>query len=148
MPWLPVIHFPDEELEFFRNQVLPDQTVIVADNMDQLAGFAAYTHGWLNHLYVAPDAWRDGIGSELLAGSKPLPAACNSGRSKAILPHAGFMRGSGSRKSNSQMVAGTKRKCLMCGWSGVRLDDLRSRSRIPAPRARSCRPGHRIPASR
>ena len=66
MPWLPVIHSPDEELEFFRNQVLPDQTVIVADNMDQVAGFAAYTHGWLNHLYVAPDAWRGGIGSELL----------------------------------------------------------------------------------
>lgn len=66
MPWLPVIHSPDEELEFFRNQVLPDQAVIVADNMDQVAGFAAYTHGWLNHLYVAPDAWRGGIGSELL----------------------------------------------------------------------------------
>ena len=66
MPWLPVIHSPDEELEFFRNQVLPDQTVIVADNMDQVAGFAAYTHGWLNHLYVAPVAWRGGIGSELL----------------------------------------------------------------------------------
>ena len=66
MPWLPVIHSPDEELEFFRNQVLPDQTVIVADNMHQVAGFAAYTHGWLNHFYVAPDAWSDGIGSELL----------------------------------------------------------------------------------
>ena len=66
MPWLPVIHSPDEELAFFRDQVLPNETVIVADNMGQVPGFAAYTPGWLNHLYLAPDAWRSGIGSQLL----------------------------------------------------------------------------------
>lgn len=66
MPWLPVIHSPEEVVEFFRNRVLPSQTVIVADKMGQMAGFAAYADGWLNHLYVAPDAWRDGIGSQML----------------------------------------------------------------------------------
>lgn len=66
MPWLPVIHSPDEVLEFFRDQVLPSQTVIVADKLGQVAGFVAYADGWLNHLYVAPNAWRDGIGSQLL----------------------------------------------------------------------------------
>ena len=66
MPWLPVIHSPDEVLEFFRDQVLPGQTVIVADTLGQVTGFAAYADGWLNHLYVAPNAWRDGIGSQLL----------------------------------------------------------------------------------
>ena len=66
MPWLPVIHSPDEVLEFFRDQVLPSQTVIVADKLGQMAGFAAYTDGWLHHLYVAPDAWRGRVGSQLL----------------------------------------------------------------------------------
>jgi GNAT superfamily N-acetyltransferase len=65
-PWLPVIHSPHEILEFFRDQVLPSQTVVVADKLGHLAGFIAYADGWLNHLYVAPNAWRDGIGSQLL----------------------------------------------------------------------------------
>ena len=66
MPWLPVIHSPHEVLEFFHDQVLPSQTVIVADKLGQVAGFVAYADGWLNHLYVAPNAWRDGTGSQLL----------------------------------------------------------------------------------
>nr|WP_321360141.1 GNAT family N-acetyltransferase [uncultured Hyphomonas sp.] len=66
MPWLPVVHSPEDVLEFFRDQVLPSQTVIVADKSEQITGFAAYKGEWLHHLYVAPDAWQSGIGSRLL----------------------------------------------------------------------------------
>jgi len=66
MPWLPIVHSPEEDLEFFRDQVLPSQTVIVAETSEQITGFAAYKGEWLNHLYVGPDAWRSGLGSQLL----------------------------------------------------------------------------------
>ena len=67
MPWLPVLHTPDEDLAFFRDSVLPDQTVLVAEVSGQVVGFAAYADGWLNHLYMAPDHSGSGIGSRLLS---------------------------------------------------------------------------------
>ena len=70
MPWLPVIHTPDEDLEFFRDRVLPGQAVLVAEVSNEVAGFIAYAEGWLNHLYVAPACWRSGVGSRLLSATQ------------------------------------------------------------------------------
>ena len=67
MPWLPVVHTAEEDLAFFRDVVLPDQNVFVADMSGYLAGFIAYQGDWLNHLYIHPDHARRGIGSDLLA---------------------------------------------------------------------------------
>ncbi|MEM9377117.1 MAG: GNAT family N-acetyltransferase [Pseudomonadota bacterium] len=68
MPWLPVRHSAEEDFEFFRNQVIAEQTVFVAhtETAQDLAGFVAFGDGWLNHLYVSPNAFRIGVGSELL----------------------------------------------------------------------------------
>ena len=35
-----------------------------------IAGFIAFTAGWVNHLYVAPDHWGRGHGSTLLGSAK------------------------------------------------------------------------------
>ena len=67
MPWLPVVHTPAEDLAFFRDVVLPNETVLVAEDSADVAGFIAYAEDWLNHLYVAPDHWSRGIGADLLA---------------------------------------------------------------------------------
>jgi ribosomal protein S18 acetylase RimI-like enzyme len=66
LPYLPVLHTPAEDLEFFSGQVLRSDTVWVAECASGIVGFCAFGNGWLNHLYVMPSVHRAGIGSELL----------------------------------------------------------------------------------
>ncbi|MDJ0919596.1 MAG: GNAT family N-acetyltransferase [Henriciella sp.] len=67
MPWLPVVHTPEEDQAFFRGTVLSNQSVFVAETAGQVIGFVAYESDWLNHLYVVPAFFRRGIGSALLS---------------------------------------------------------------------------------
>jgi GNAT superfamily N-acetyltransferase len=69
MPWLPVLHTPDEDLEFFRSQ-LSGHCSWVSLAGGQVAGFAVAGEGWLHHLYVEPDLRGRGLGSALLDEAK------------------------------------------------------------------------------
>lgn len=66
MPWLPVVHSATEDIAYFRDRVLPSETVLVAETEDAMLGFVAFVGNWLNHLYIAPSSFRRGIGSQLL----------------------------------------------------------------------------------
>ena len=66
MPWLPVLHTPDEDRRFFANEIATSEGWAV-DPAGVLLGFALRREGWLNHLYVDPPSWRAGVGRELLA---------------------------------------------------------------------------------
>jgi GNAT superfamily N-acetyltransferase len=66
MPWLPVLHTPDEDLAFFEAEVASSTGWGVFEE-DRLIGFALARDGWLNHLYVEPDRRGGGVGSALLA---------------------------------------------------------------------------------
>ena len=67
MPWLPVLHTPDEDVAFFASEVESSAGWGAVDDDGRLVGFALLRDGWLNHLYVAPD-WRGrGVGSALLS---------------------------------------------------------------------------------
>jgi len=70
MPWLPVIHSPAEVLAFFQDVVLPTEFVQVATKSQIVTGFISTKDGWVNHLYIAPSAWRGGIGSALIEKAK------------------------------------------------------------------------------
>ena len=66
MPWLPVLHTPDEDLAFFGSEI-ESSLGWGAFEDDRLIGFTLARDGWLNHLYVAPE-WRGrGVGSDLLS---------------------------------------------------------------------------------
>ncbi len=65
MPWLPVLHNPDEDLGFFTREVRSSDSWVVADG-DQVVGFAIVRDGWLNHCYVDADARGQGVGASLL----------------------------------------------------------------------------------
>lgn len=66
MPWIPVLHTPDEDLAFFAAEIETSLSWGAAD-AGRLVGFALARDGWLNHLYVAPE-WRGrGVGSDLLS---------------------------------------------------------------------------------
>ena len=67
LPYLPILHSADEDVAYFSTQVLPRDTVWVAEANHQIVGLCAFGEGWLNHLYVAPGFQNLRIGTELLA---------------------------------------------------------------------------------
>ena len=72
LPYLPVVHTDDEVRDFYVRSVLPSSTVLVAEADGRIDGFAAFTPGRLDHLYVGPGHLRSGIGSALLEEVKRL----------------------------------------------------------------------------
>ena len=66
LPYLPILHSPAEDLDFFSNHVLQHDKVWVAECDRGIVGFCAFGNGWLNHLYVQPSLHRSGICSTLL----------------------------------------------------------------------------------
>ena len=67
MPWLPVLHTPEEDLAYLRG-VLAQQRTWVAEADGEVVGFASLdeAEGVLDHLYLDPGSQRRGIGSALL----------------------------------------------------------------------------------
>ena len=71
MPWLPAVHTDEETRQWMEHVVLTQDSVwIVVDETTLPVGFAATKAGWLDHLYVAPEAQRQGVGRRLLAVTK------------------------------------------------------------------------------
>lgn len=64
LPYLPDLHTSEEDLAFFRDHVFAQCEVRIAGAMD---GFIAFRAGWVDHLYVRPQAQRRGVGAALLA---------------------------------------------------------------------------------
>ena len=69
LPFIPTLHTADEDLAFFTAAAESQQTVVAtAEGKSQdISGFAMWTPGWVNHLYVAPPFQRRGVGTALLA---------------------------------------------------------------------------------
>jgi GNAT superfamily N-acetyltransferase len=66
MPWLPVLHTPDEDRAFFASEVESSTGWGLFED-GRLVGFALARDGWLNHLYVDPDRRGTGVGTLLLS---------------------------------------------------------------------------------
>lgn len=66
MPWLPILHTPEQVVSYFAGRVLSSETVFVCDVDDRTIGFTAFSGGWVNHLYVEPAHWGRGHGARLL----------------------------------------------------------------------------------
>jgi GNAT superfamily N-acetyltransferase len=66
MPWLAVVHTPGEVRHHFETAVLPGTDVRVARTDGVISGFIALRGDWIDHLYLAPGAWRQGLGRLLL----------------------------------------------------------------------------------
>jgi len=69
MPWLPVLHTPDEDVAFFGSLVAEQRAWVVVEEVRVIA-FAIAAQGWLNHLYVDPDRQGRGWGTLLLTTTK------------------------------------------------------------------------------
>ena len=61
------LHTADEDRAYLSGTLLPQNEVWVAQADTALAGFIAFSPGWVNQLYVAPAFQGQGIGTKLLA---------------------------------------------------------------------------------
>jgi GNAT superfamily N-acetyltransferase len=67
LPWLAELHTPDETRAFFRDELHLRCVMTGAFIGGRLVGVAAWRPGWIEQLYVLPDAQGFGVGSALLA---------------------------------------------------------------------------------
>ncbi|MBX5066546.1 GNAT family N-acetyltransferase [Rhizobium lentis] len=70
LPWLPVLHRPEEEEQYWRMHLLPNRAILGAAVENKLVGVIAYGDDWIEQLYVLPDFQGMGIGSLLLGCAK------------------------------------------------------------------------------
>src|SRR5262245_39292583 len=66
LPWIKVLHTPEEDRWFFRQYVFKTCQLWGYFEEGELAGFIAFREGWIDHLYVLPTSQHCGIGSALL----------------------------------------------------------------------------------
>ena len=59
-------HFFYEDQAYFRDQILKKNQVWVVEKEDRPVAFMAMENDFIDHLYVHPDHWRQGIGEALL----------------------------------------------------------------------------------
>jgi len=69
MTYLPSLHTPAEDVEFFGDLVRSGSWVMVAEVGGALVGFCAVRAGWVEHLYVRPGYQGQGIGEALLSAA-------------------------------------------------------------------------------
>ena len=71
MTYLPVLHTDAETRSWIRDVVLGDLEVWIAeDDNGRVVGFAALGDDLLEHLYVHPEAQKQGVGATLLTVAK------------------------------------------------------------------------------
>lgn len=66
MPWLPVVHTDAETRWWVEHVVLAECAIWVAVADERVVGFAALRDDVLEHLYLRPEARRQGVGTRLL----------------------------------------------------------------------------------
>jgi putative acetyltransferase len=67
MPHMPVLHTPDEDLDFHSKIVFPHNEMWVAEHADAVVGFIAFRPDWVELLYIHPQHQGCGFGRSLLA---------------------------------------------------------------------------------
>jgi GNAT superfamily N-acetyltransferase len=65
MPWLPVLHTEEEDLNWFRGTLAGEAYVFEEDGV--VLGYAVLQGDELHDLYVVPESQRRGVGSALFA---------------------------------------------------------------------------------
>jgi GNAT superfamily N-acetyltransferase len=66
LPSLAGLHTPDEDQWFFRERVFKTCQMWGAFDGTAMIGMIAFREGWIDQLFVLPEAQRRGVGKELL----------------------------------------------------------------------------------
>ena len=70
LPWLPQFRSQEQAAEVFRTRVFPAWAVWGAIEDGMIKGFIAFKEGWVDRLFVLPQAQRRGLGTALVEVAK------------------------------------------------------------------------------
>jgi ribosomal protein S18 acetylase RimI-like enzyme len=70
LPWLAGLHTADEDCWFYRERMFVNCELWGAFAAADMIGVIAFREGWIDQLYVLPEAQRQGAGSALLDVAK------------------------------------------------------------------------------
>jgi putative acetyltransferase len=69
-PNFPELHTPEEDRKYFTKVVFEKNDIFIAEVSGTAIGFIAFNNEFIDHLYLLPEAQRQGIGKKLLAIAK------------------------------------------------------------------------------
>ena len=97
LPFLAALHTPQETRAFIANQVFPHSQMWIAVVGNRIVGMMALVGQHIDHLYLLPGTYRQGIGTKLLNKAKELSptkltlyAFQINTRARAFYEHHGF----------------------------------------------------------
>ncbi|RYG36449.1 N-acetyltransferase [bacterium] len=97
MPYAPSPHSEKEIVGYFADHVVPAGETYVAEREGAVVAYLTLSPGWIDHLYVRPEAQSQGIGNALLALAKETnPAGLQlwtfqgNGGARRFYEHHGF----------------------------------------------------------
>lgn len=70
LSFLPELHTVEEDFAFWRDVVMIEQRVLVAEKVGQVIGVMATSDGWINQLYVDPEHLGGGAGKALVQAAR------------------------------------------------------------------------------
>jgi putative acetyltransferase len=109
MPWLAVVHPPEEDLAWVGGVLLPTGGVRVVEQDGEVVAVCAVEGSWVEQLYVAPGAQGRGLGRALLDEAKAgrdvldLHVFARNARARRFYAAAGFVEvGAGDGSGNEE----------------------------------------------
>ncbi|GAA4975033.1 GNAT family N-acetyltransferase [Kineococcus glutinatus] len=109
MPWLAVVHTPEEVRAWVGEHLIPGAGTWVAVVDERVVGVAAIAEGWLEQLYVLPEAQGHGVGRSLLdvakehsGGHLRLHVFRRNTRAQRFYASAGFVVTGGTEGDNEE----------------------------------------------
>lgn len=112
LPYVPVLHSDGETRDWISDVVMVRSNMWVVVLDDKIVGFLAIVGDQLDHLYVRPGYYRQGIGDRLLAKAKEISprrlqlfTSQRNGRARAFYEARGFVPidlGDGSRNEERE----------------------------------------------
>jgi GNAT superfamily N-acetyltransferase len=115
------LHSEEEDRRFLSEVMLPENQVWVAEMGGGVVGYIAFADGWVNHLYIAPQFQRRGIGGKLLEIAKEAHARLELWVFQANAPAISFYQRQGFRPVEMTDGAGNEAKMpdVRMEWRGV-----------------------------
>jgi hypothetical protein len=92
LPWLAGLHTPDEDRWFFRERAFKTCAVWGAFDSAATIGILAFREGWIDQLYVLPEAQGRGVAPSCCTSRKAPSNACIFGLFSAMCRRAGFTK--------------------------------------------------------
>ncbi len=92
LPFLPRLHTPEEDVQFFRERVFPHFNLTIAEMNGEIAGYSAVLPGWLEQLYVLPQFQGRALARNCSRAQREVRHLSGFGCSKKTSGHGAFMK--------------------------------------------------------